>query len=116
MTDSLERTSDAVVSVLALERRRTRETEEAVQAFHRFAPGPDGTPGCILEIVESPSVERAELFGVVFTVTDLDAVAANYDREMLGQPKPATQHGRYIATFRSGAGLGVPTALMSPEK
>jgi catechol 2,3-dioxygenase-like lactoylglutathione lyase family enzyme len=115
MTDSLERTSESVVAELGLERRRTREIDEVRQAFHRFAPAIDGTAGCILEIVESASVDRAELFGVVFTVTDLDAVVATYDRETLGRPKLASQPGRYIATFRSGAGLGVPAALMSPE-
>lgn len=110
MTDSLERTSDAVAVVLGCERRRTRDTGDQRQAFHRLGPG-----GVILEIVEREGVTGVGLFGVVFTVVDLDAVVAAHDRDVLGLAKDATQPGRRIASVRSGAGLGVPTAFMSPN-
>lgn len=110
MTDSLERTSDAVADVLGCERRRTREAGDQRQAFHRLGPR-----GVILEIVEREGVTGVGLFGVVFTVVDLDAVVAAHDRDVLGLAKDATQPGRRIASVRSGAGLGVPTAFMSPD-
>ncbi len=108
MTDSLERTSDAVAEALGFERRRIRQTDGQRQAFHRMGPG-----GVILEIVERPDVTKVGLLGVVFNVLDLDGLVAAHDREVLGLAKPATQPGRQIASVRSGAGLGVPTAFMS---
>lgn len=110
MTDSLERTSDAVADTLGFERRRIRETDGQRQAFHRMGPG-----GVILEIVERPDVTKVGLLGVVFNVLDLDALVGAHDREVLYLAKPATQPGRQIASVRSGAGLGVPTAFMSPD-
>lgn len=109
-TDSLERTSAAVAEVLGHEQRRVSEADDMRQAFHRLGPG-----GVIVEIVERDDVEQVGLFGVVFNTIDLDAVVARYGREVIGEAKPATQPGRRIATFRSGAGLGVPTALMTPD-
>lgn len=109
-TDSLERTSAAVADVLGHERRRVREADGVRQAFHRLGPR-----GVIVEIVERDDVERVELFGVVFNTADLDGVVARYGRDVIGEAKEATQPGRRIATFRSGAGLGVPTALMTPD-
>ena len=110
VTDSLERTSAAVAEVLGHPQRRLREEGDVRQAFHRMGPG-----GVIVEIVERADAERVELFGVVFNTTDLDGVVARYGRDVIGEAKEATQPGRRIATFRSGAGLGVPTALMTPD-
>lgn len=110
VTDSLERTSATVADVLGHPQRRLREEGDVRQAFHRMGPG-----GVILEIVERPDAERVQLFGVVFNTVDLDGVVARYDRDLIGEAKDATQPGRRIATFRSGAGLGVPTALMTPD-
>jgi hypothetical protein len=109
-TDSLERTSDAVTAVLGLDRRRLREIGEIRQAFHRFA-----RRGCIVEVVENVRAQRVGLFGVVCNVGDLDSVVAELGRDAIGDAKDATQPGRKIATFRSGAGLGVPVALMTPD-
>ncbi|MDJ0770927.1 MAG: hypothetical protein QNJ12_19190, partial [Ilumatobacter sp.] len=108
MTDSLERTSGAVEEALGLEQRRVREAGDVRQAFHRF---PDR--GCIVEIVERSDVTRVGLWGLVVNVVDLDAAVAGHGPDVIGAPKAAVQPGRRIATFRSGAGLGVPTALMS---
>lgn len=110
VTDSLERTSAAVAEVLGHPRRRLREEGDVRQAFHRMGRG-----GVIVEIVERADTERVGLFGVVCNTTDLDGVVARYGRDVIGEAKEATQPGRRIATFRSGAGLGVPTALMTPD-
>ena len=120
ITDSLERTSDAVAHALGLPQRRVREAGEGDrrvrQAFHRFAPAADGTTGCIVEIVESARTQGATaLFGLVVIVADLEALCAALGPGLIGLPKPAVQPGRLIATVRSSAGLGVPVALMSPD-
>lgn len=111
MTDSLERTSDAVAAALGLERRRIRETPQVRQAFHRFADR-----GCIIEIVERAGLERVGLWGLVVNVADLDAVIESQGSDRIGNAKTAVQPGRRIATFRSDAGLGVPVALMTPDR
>jgi hypothetical protein len=111
MTDSLERTSDAVTAALGLERRRIRETADVRQAFHRFADR-----GCIIEIVERAGLDHVGLWGLVVNVADLEAVIETQSDDMIGAAKNAVQPGRRIATFRSGAGLGVPVALMTPDR
>jgi len=113
-TDSLERTSDAVVAALGLRLRRIRETERVRQAFHRFDdPAAGGVRGCILEIVEDPRAERSSFWGLVVTVGDLDAFcAAGADR--VSSPRPAVQPGRFIAGVRPQAALGTAVAVMSP--
>lgn len=111
ITDALERTSDAVTATLGLERRRIRETSTVRQAFHRFGP----QRGCILELVENLEAQRPSLFGLVVNVADLDAMAERYGPDVISEPKDAVQPGRRIATVRKRAGLGVATALMTPE-
>jgi hypothetical protein len=115
MTDSLDRTSESVTEALGLECRRIRETETVRQAFHRFADQ-GGVRGCIIEIVENARVARPALFGLVLNLADLDAAAARSGPDVIGDPKPAVQPGRRIATVRSTAGLGVAVALMSPDR
>lgn len=110
-TDSLERTSDAIERHLGLERRRIRETPTVRQAFHRF-PDQGGVRGCIVEVVENPRAERSTLWGLVVNVRDLDdfVTAAG---DLVGDPRPAVQPGRRIATVRASAGLGTAVAVMS---
>ena len=81
------------------------------QGFHRIGSG-----GLIVEIVERPEVtdRLARFWGVVVNVDDLDAACALLGAERIGQPKDAVQPGRRIATVRTGVGLGVPLALMTP--
>jgi hypothetical protein len=70
----------------------------------------------ILEVVERPDIasdEPARLWGLVFVVNDLDAAVERLGPDVIGAPRDAVQPGRRIATLRSGAGLGVPLALMS---
>ena len=119
LTDSLERTSEAVQSILGLDCRRIRETPQVRQAFHRFGNvlDDDGVRrrGCIIEVVERPGQARTALMGVVFNVGDLDAVAAQHGDGVLSRPRDAVQPGRRIAAFRRDAGLPVPVALMTPD-
>lgn len=114
MTDSLERTSEAVTAALGLECRRIRETDTVRQAFHRFADQ-GGVRGCIIEIVENARVRQTALFGLVLNLADLDGTVSGMRAEQVGAPKPAVQPGRRIATVRAGVGLGVAVALMSPD-
>jgi len=117
MTDSLDRTSAAIEASLGLERRRLRETDTVRQAFHRFADPVDSTAigvrGCILELVENPSVRRPEYWGLVVIVDDLDALHGAHP-DFVAPPKPAVQPGRRIATARRAADLGTAVAFMTP--
>ncbi len=110
MTPSLDRTCGAIESTLGLPLKRIREVGGGVrQGFHRAGP-------VILEVVERPDIasdEPARLWGLVFVVSDLDAVVERLGPDVIGAPRDAVQAGRRIATVRGGAGLGVPLALMS---
>lgn len=111
MTDSLERTTSAIEEGLGLERRRIRETPTVRQAFHRFADQ-GGVRGCIVEVVENARVERPGVWGLVVNVVDLDEFVSMAG-DLVGDPKPAVQPGRRIATVRKAAGLGTAMAVMS---
>lgn len=113
LTDSLERTSEAVQSTLGLECRRVREAGSVLQAFHRFADA-GGSRGCIIEVVESDRVDRTTLMGVVANVADLFELADRLGPDVMSIPKPAVQRGRYISTVRRDVGLGTAVALMTP--
>jgi hypothetical protein len=112
MTPSLERTCDALAAATAEPLKRVREAGGGVmQGFHRFGP-------VVVEVVQSPAYSGdgpALLWGFVLTVSDLDAAVRTIGPELVSAPKPAVQPGRSIATVRSGAGLGVAVALMTPE-
>ena len=115
MTDSLDRTSQAIESSLGLERRRLRETEAVRQAFHRFADPIDaavGERGCIIELVENQRVIAPEFWGLVVIVDDLDALHEAHP-DLVARPKPAVQPGRRIATARREADLGTAVAFMT---
>lgn len=112
MTDSIERTSAEVERALGLEQRRLRETATVRQAFHRFAAAGDGTRGCIIEVVERPGLGRADMWGLVVVVADIDRIVAD-SGGLIGAPKPAVQPGRRIATVARAAGLPLAVAVMS---
>jgi len=86
------------------------------QAFFRA-----GEP--ILEVVQAPegtSVARdpsgpARLWGLAFTVEDMDRTAAALG-DLLGRPRDAVQPGRRIATLRLEARLGPAIAFMTPGR
>lgn len=92
--------------------KRVKESDRGVQGFHRLG-------SVILEVVERRLVHPGEkslnatYWGFVVIVDDLDAAVAHLGPDVVGAAKPAVQTGRRIATVRSGAGLGVPLALMS---
>lgn len=110
MTDSIDRTSDAIEVGLGLEQRRIRETPDVRQGFHRFADqGP--TRGCIIELVENVRVRTPAIWGVVVVVADLDA-AIERAPDLIGRAKPAAQPGRRIATVGRNAGLATAVAFM----
>lgn len=110
MTPSLERTCGVVETRLGLPLKRIRDAGRGVrQGFHRAGP-------VILEVVERPDIsadQPARLWGVVFVVSDLDALVERLGPDVIGAPRDAVQPGRRIATVRSGAGLVVPLAFMS---
>jgi hypothetical protein len=108
-TDDLMRTSDALSEATGAPRLRVRDGENGVQqAFHRMGE-------VIIEIVTMPQNEntQASIWGIAFLATDLDNATAFLGPDVLGQPKPATQKGQVVASFRSAAGLGVPCVLMA---
>lgn len=115
LTPDLERTIDAF-ETRGVRCRRIREVgppeQQLRQAFFRFSE-------VIVEVVAVPEGKagpggNAIFWGLTFTVTDLEPAVEQLG-ENLGTPRDAVQEGRTIATVRSGAGLGVPVALITPE-
>ena len=108
-TPDLQRTSTAIASATGAPLKRTRDAGGAIQqGFHRLG-------GVVIEIVSSPKMPAgdAKFWGLVLTVDNIDAVYDFVGLDVLSTPKDAVQPGRRIATFRSGAQLGVPCALMT---
>jgi catechol 2,3-dioxygenase-like lactoylglutathione lyase family enzyme len=105
----------AVLEAAGLELRRIREEPTPAgaprQAFFRLGE-------VILECVQlpdSPELDRtrgATLWGLALRTDDMDATAA-YLGDRLGEPRPAVQEGRMIATLRRDAGSTVPLAFMT---
>ncbi len=112
MTGSLDRTCGAIADATGEPLRRVRDAGGGVrQGFHKVGP-------IIIEVVERPdlgSQMRASLWGLVFTVSDLDEVVSWLGPDVISPPKDAVQQGRRIATLRTEAGLGVAVALMTPH-
>lgn len=108
----LDRTVAALRRV-GLEPRRMRDTDQyggpMRQVFFRV-----GRP--ILELIGPPEPmddRPASFWGLALTVADLDATK-DLLGDRLGDPKPAVQPGRRIATLRHRAlGITVPVAFMS---
>jgi hypothetical protein len=79
------------------------------QGFRRLGPA-------IMEVVEVRGGEPgpARFWGLVVIVGDLDALKDSLG-DRLGNPKPAVQPGRRIATLDRSAGLSPRLAFMTPE-
>ena len=109
MTDSLDRTCGAIEAATGEPLKRVREVGQIRQGFHRFGE-------LIVEVVEtrSATADHAALWGFVFVVDDIHGAADRLGPELISLPKAAVQPGRFIASFRPEAGLGLPIALMSP--
>jgi hypothetical protein len=113
----LDRTTAALCAA-GLDLRRLREEPTPAgaprQAFFRMGEvileaiqAPDGSP--LLADADAP----ARLWGISFLVDDLDTTAAALG-ELLSEPRDAVQPGRFIATARREAELGIPVAFMTP--
>lgn len=113
LTNDLERTSDAISAATGCELKRVREVGTMRQGFHRLGRG-----GLIVELVERPDIEPgpATFWGVVLNVEDIDDAFARLGEDRLSPPKDAVQPGRRIATVRADVGLGLPVALMTPDR
>lgn len=98
LTDSLDRTVDALVAVGGDERRRA-----APMSFVRLGP-------VIVEVVERGD-GPAWIWGLVAVVDDLESLPA----DLVGEPKDAVQPGRRIVTVRPQAGLETALAFMTPR-
>ncbi|MCX6522142.1 MAG: glyoxalase [Actinobacteria bacterium] len=111
MTSSLERTCGEIERITGEPLKRIREVGPIRQGFHRLG-------SMIVEVVESDRVtsDEASLWGFVWIVDDLHDTADRLGPDLLSPPKAAVQPGRFIASFRTGAGLGLPIALMSPDR
>ena len=108
MTSSLERTCAAIEAATGEPLKRIREAGPVRQGFHRLGE-------VIVEVVESADVAEpvASFWGFVWNVADIHAMCAELGPELIGLPRTAVQPGRFIASFRSGAGLALPIAIMS---
>jgi hypothetical protein len=105
----------ATLEAAGLDLRRIREEPTPAgaprQAFFRLGE-------VILECVQlpdSPELDRsrdATLWGLAVRTHDMDATAT-YLGDRLGEPRPAVQEGRMIATLQRDAGSTVPLAFMT---
>jgi hypothetical protein len=119
MTPALDRTVPALQAAgLDLRRIRDEPTPAGAprQAFFRLGQE-------ILEVVQEPehAIERhgrpdrsARFWGLALIAPQLERTVAALG-EYVGEPRPAVQQGRQIATIKRSAGLAVPVALISPK-
>lgn len=117
LTPDLDRTA-AALRATGFDQRRRREGPtpggSTRQAFFRMGE-------VILEVVQAPERTKvaadsrgpARLWGISFLVEDLETTGAALG-PLLGEPRPAVQPGRRIATLRPEAGLGPAIAFMTP--
>jgi hypothetical protein len=114
----LDRTVGALQGA-GLDLRRIREQPTPAgaprQAFFRLGEE-------ILEVIQVPDEmlskaggadAAARLWGLAFTVADIDASVAALGPHA-GEARDAVQQGRRIVTLRRSAGVAVPVALMTP--
>ncbi|MCY7299767.1 MAG: hypothetical protein LH616_11215 [Ilumatobacteraceae bacterium] len=109
MTSSIERTCGAIEAATGEPLKRIREAGAIRQGFHRLGE-------LIIEVVESPQVTApsASFWGFVWNLADLHETCDRLGPDVISLPKSAVQPGRFIASFRAAAGLGLPLALMTP--
>jgi hypothetical protein len=109
-TPHLQRTF-AALQAAGLDLRRVREHSDTLhQGFFRLGE-------VILEVVGPPQPagdDPARFWGLVAVVADVDALAAEAEPGLFGQPRPAVQEGRRIVTVSRAAGLSVPLAFLTP--
>lgn len=93
--------------------RRITEIRGTRMGFRRLG-------GPILEVVEAPEAEVTAFWGLTFvmrgppgTTESLDELCAR--NRFVGDPQPAVQPGRRIATVSGEAGLSTRVAFIDPE-
>ncbi len=120
VSPDLDRTI-GVLTAAGLDLRRVREEPTPAgaprQAFFRLGE-------VILEVVAEPE-ETAEarggsgrdafFWGLALSVPDI-SLAEPFFGQHLGEPRPAVQPGRTIATVKRSAGLSAPVALITPRQ
>lgn len=108
-TPDLQRTF-AALQEAGLELRRVREHSDSVhQGFFRLGE-------VILEVVGPPAPDGdgpARFWGLVAVVPDVDALVADAEPGLFGQPRAAVQEGRRIVTVKRDAGLSVALAFLT---
>jgi hypothetical protein len=110
-TPDFDRTAQALAQAgIPLSRIAHVRSETIRQGFRRLGPA-------ILELVENPSGPPgpATFWGLVIVVPNLSSPHTDLG-EHLGQPRPAVQPGRHIATLSQAAGLTPRLAFMDPEQ
>lgn len=105
----------AKLQAAGLDLRRLREEPTPAgaprQAFFRLG---DVILECV-QLPDSPGLDRsrnARLWGLALRTADMDATA-EYLGDRVGEPRPAVQAGRMIATLQRDAGSTVPLAFMT---
>jgi hypothetical protein len=110
-TPDFDRTVQALERAgMPLSRIANLRSDTIRQGFRRLGPA-------ILELVENPSGPPgpAAFWGLVIVVPDLAKPHSDL-AEYLGDPRPAVQPGRRIATLSKDAGLTPRVAFMDPER
>jgi hypothetical protein len=105
----VERTTAALVEAGIVPRRTVEGARGDHDVLYRFFLL--GT--CVLELIGPRTPEGdgpARFVGLAFTTTAIDALGT-----IAGDPRPAIQPGRRIATVRKHAGASVPIAFLSPR-
>jgi len=109
-TPDLRRTF-AALQAAGLDLRRVREHSDTLhQGFFRLGE-------VILEVVGPPQPagdDPCRFWGLVAVVPDVDALVAEAEQGLFGEPRAAVQEGRRIVTVSRAAGLTVPLAFLTP--
>ena len=93
--------------------RRVAEVRGTRMGFRRIG-------GPILEVVEAPDAEATSFWGITFAVSGPPGGSESLDElcvrnRFVGDPRPAVQPGRRIATVSRDAGLSTRVAFIDPE-
>lgn len=107
-THDLERTCDAIAAATGAPLKRIREVGSLRQGFHRLGE-------LIVEVVTFPQVEgeQASFWGLAVNAREVDSLHDRLGDDVISAAKDAVQQGRRIASFRVGANLGLPVAVMA---
>jgi hypothetical protein len=93
--------------------RRITEIRGTRMGFRRLG-------GPILEVVEAPEAKATAFWGLTFSMRGSPSSVGSLDElcarsPFVGEPRPAVQPGRRIATVARAAGLSTRVAFIDPE-